>query len=955
MAATGAGSQKAGAKYSKREFVGWKNGKRVYRYWYHDEKKQRLSAKEVEEAGPGPKGAPEAERVPPKAQLELTFTPRLALEESLDAAKHEIASVVLNRSRPGAEYRGSWKVLRESVVARLVATGVDEAVAGDFYRITRRALMGWKTVREHNAKLAAARANARAARSAAAEIIAKALPAPVKDGAEASAPWGSAAQRAAQLKASLAAAAKRLGSGEADEATRRQAEEALAGLGEQLRRAEEELKASATETPVTNAERAAMVTAMSFVPDVVDPPDPLKVAPQVARRRRRLSKREEARKALREVVAYAVKPDADPSQVWQTINERIAAMGGSDNPGLKAVADMTRVNADGIRQIAGAFLQASAGTLDKRVFKQVMLDVRQVFRMEDLAAGDREFRETMRRVANSDVEWEAYSTFAYAMIEEHHKRMRKVEEFRKVRIMAATPEFDNFRREIRAKVESLVRSLKFEEDGWSSPLTMKAFRLEAVFSIEPREDRLGGLIRDNASFFADAPSTGDNAARGLEVMAALWFEANEYAKKLLRTARTERRRQRRGASSSQPPAASPPSTVLTPLQNVDVQAVAAEMPHADAAVLQTVQRIRESITGGIGRVPMSQIRDLAAEITDNNLFHPPSPEEVKAAWDRIPTKGFEDLASEAFTVGMGDHVTLTASARTHKKRVEEWLSEKAGGMTFGDILNLSGINDGKRGLTVEISPTSGGGFDINIASYVSDIHARRTIMLSPGGAIGMYNALFKVNASGGGGGYGMKMLMTQALLAERFRKKTGRAVDIETSAAAGNDWNGYYTWAQLGYDAHIDEGVGGKAHLRLSQILSSREGAILWKARRMAKGMKFDTTPGSYSMKRLETYARHRFGKTLPIEDVEKSLARAIDLLKGKAAPLPKREGRESEGLADALDTDAPFAALMDQLDEVFDALLDEEGGDTAESSPKRTGKGSGSPAKGSGKGEVNE
>lgn len=117
-------------------------------------------------------------------------------------------------------------------------------------------------------------------------------------------------------------------------------------------------------------------------------------------------------------------------------------------------------------------------------------------------------------------------------------------------------------------------------------------------------------------------------------------------------------------------------------------------------------------------------------------------------------------------------------------------------------------------------------------------------------------------------GTGTKMFARQAFAASKAGVKFIRAQAAGQGPRAygvtgrdlSNEWNGYYTWARLGYDATIElpeamrAPFGGAETVKLSEIMATPEGRAFWKEYGFEYSAKFDLAPDSYSMRTLRAY-----------------------------------------------------------------------------------------------------
>jgi hypothetical protein len=141
----------------------------------------------------------------------------------------------------------------------------------------------------------------------------------------------------------------------------------------------------------------------------------------------------------------------------------------------------------------------------------------------------------------------------------------------------------------------------------------------------------------------------------------------------------------------------------------------------------------------------------------------------------------------------------------------------------------------------------------------ADYHAERGIYPVEGK---IYNSSLRVNNSAQGSGIGTKIFATQVQAGIKAGFKS-----INTYAAKGSSYNGFYTWPRLGYDAPLPGSVREKLVVgkllkdaekfsRISDVMKSKEGRDWWKANGTQGNMEFDLSPGSLSRQVLGAYAR---------------------------------------------------------------------------------------------------
>ena len=111
-------------------------------------------------------------------------------------------------------------------------------------------------------------------------------------------------------------------------------------------------------------------------------------------------------------------------------------------------------------------------------------------------------------------------------------------------------------------------------------------------------------------------------------------------------------------------------------------------------------------------------------------------------------------------------------------------------------------------------------------------------------------------------GTGTKLFAQQVYAAQNagFDHIRTYAAGLGRGTGIDDPLNGYYTWARLGYDATVKvpeqfrKHWGGATKLRISDVMSTAKGRERWRKYGFGANMRFDLTPGSYSMRTLEAY-----------------------------------------------------------------------------------------------------
>ncbi len=137
--------------------------------------------------------------------------------------------------------------------------------------------------------------------------------------------------------------------------------------------------------------------------------------------------------------------------------------------------------------------------------------------------------------------------------------------------------------------------------------------------------------------------------------------------------------------------------------------------------------------------------------------------------------------------------------------------------------------------------------------------ADRVIYRMRDGSLVMDNEYFLLNEKAQG--QGIRRFSEQVFTAQRLG-----IAKIETLAARGAKFNGYYTWPRFGYDGPLGDGQitqfradFGVKVTHVSEIMGhSREAQQWWKKHGDSLTLEFDLTPGSKSMRTLEAYLQER-------------------------------------------------------------------------------------------------
>jgi SPP1 gp7 family putative phage head morphogenesis protein len=142
---------------------------------------------------------------------------------------------------------------------------------------------------------------------------------------------------------------------------------------------------------------------------------------------------------------------------------------------------------------------------------------------------------------------------------------------------------------------------------------------------------------------------------------------------------------------------------------------------------------------------------------------------------------------------------------------------------------------------------------------------RRILSIDEDGELFMHNVLFRTTRTAPKG-MGTKAFATQVHHAEKFGISyidTEAAGDFKSSHDK-KGWNGYYTWARLGYNAPLDEADWEKFPLTyrglpdLHSLFQQENGPLVWKYHGSGRPMVFDLDRESTSWRLLQKYLHQK-------------------------------------------------------------------------------------------------
>lgn len=183
------------------------------------------------------------------------------------------------------------------------------------------------------------------------------------------------------------------------------------------------------------------------------------------------------------------------------------------------------------------------------------------------------------------------------------------------------------------------------------------------------------------------------------------------------------------------------------------------------------------------------------------------------------------------------------------ERASELLKRK---VDASDLAALSGLRDAD----VKLSLAPKGGIKINAEADLpggGDVSAQRMVRPGDDGPW-LENQIIKVSKEAQGQGHGTSFFLQQVEVARRLGLR-----EIQAYAARGEEYNGYYTWARLGYDGPLPEDLQTLTGLRtVLEMMRTKEMQDLWRKEGEGFEATFDLRPGSESLKRLAQYVKDK-------------------------------------------------------------------------------------------------
>ena len=202
-------------------------------------------------------------------------------------------------------------------------------------------------------------------------------------------------------------------------------------------------------------------------------------------------------------------------------------------------------------------------------------------------------------------------------------------------------------------------------------------------------------------------------------------------------------------------------------------------------------------------------------------------------------------------------------------------------MSVEDLSNLIGDspfdNDNIEVMVDSFGDDNSGGLMIQVES--DGISYGRTIDIKAGEiAKEMDNEFLDIKSDKRGAGIGSKIFANQVKTAQKL------GIRLNCIAAKGNDKNGYYTWARLGYDfaresdkdtfkklISSSDNEDIKTVKSLPELMSFPDGQKFWKENGFMFRATFDTSEGSDSMKIFTEYYKNKFINSKEQKEVKKS------------------------------------------------------------------------------------
>jgi len=177
---------------------------------------------------------------------------------------------------------------------------------------------------------------------------------------------------------------------------------------------------------------------------------------------------------------------------------------------------------------------------------------------------------------------------------------------------------------------------------------------------------------------------------------------------------------------------------------------------------------------------------------------------------------------------------------------------------YRDTVKLVGAPDGSI-VSVSRGPSYSDKITIQVQNHQLGIVATRSMETDPETREKIvYNESIEIGSKYRGSGIGADIFsqQVQEASAAGFSK-------IKTDASRQPGYNGYYTWARLGYDGPIPKSVRDKfpGVSRVSELMRTPEGRSAWKEHGDTFAGEFDLKPGSQSRRVLDAYMKAKRGE----------------------------------------------------------------------------------------------
>lgn len=281
--------------------------------------------------------------------------------------------------------------------------------------------------------------------------------------------------------------------------------------------------------------------------------------------------------------------------------------------------------------------------------------------------------------------------------------------------------------------------------------------------------------------------------------------------------------------------------------------------------------VSTALQAGVGAMPTREAKRLASAYA-RAYVHPLNSKEAFAAYSQLPTRGFYDLQWRALDDGLPDIVGVELDAVT-TKQVEAIVARH--GLTPKVLRYALGVPHG--GL---VSKDSAFKPKISIATKGKDELVLRLVGtpsdtvvqagLRPGQDVVIFERRIELPRGEQHKGAGTKLLVAQVSQIPEIPHGSKPKLRLHAAGEFGTPVNGYYTWAQLGF-VPVDQTVGPHQE-SFEHLMSTPAGAAWWRVNGKACVMEFDASPGSYSMRRLEWYARNMWN-AWPSDEILRSEA----------------------------------------------------------------------------------